>query len=121
MTPETHDLLMRVAEAVQSASFNAALGDYEGNKMRGHHASADGQRSAAHAVKQLNVAAIVATVAEISPEVPEVEAFKRAAAANHLNTLVGQDGSFKNPMTVKAQAIWGAAVRWAHNQAGRPP
>lgn len=113
MNAQTHDLLMRVAEAVRSASAKAALGDAHIDARGGRNEAARERNGAAWAVGRIDIAAIVADVAELAPNLAEDEAFNRAAHANQFNTMPGSTDGFAHPITARARAVWQAGVRWA--------
>lgn len=114
MTPQVHDLAMRVAQAVQAAAAHAAGGNAHETARRGHDVAARTQEHAAHAVKRLDIASIVAQVAEIAPIAAEQEAFTAAARSNLFDCNRRPTGEYVNPFTSRAHAVWQAAVRWTN-------
>lgn len=113
MTPEVHDLAMRVGEAVQAAAMTAARGNAEALARGGYDKEAAAHHSAAHGVKRIDVAAIVAQVAELAPNVAEQDAFAAAARAALFDCNRRPAGDYVHPITARVRTVWSAAVRWA--------
>lgn len=113
MTPVDKDFAVRVAAAMKAACVTAARGHVDILARGGHDVSARAHNNAAHDVAQIDIEAIVATVAELAPDLTEQEAFTKAARASMFDCARHADDTFYYPITARAHAIWMAAVRWA--------
>lgn len=111
MTPATHDLVVRIAEAMRAAAVTAARGPAHDLARGGYDKEARAHNSAAHDVGRIDIEAIVAIVAELAMPSHEIDAFYAAARANGFNTSHRDDGSFIYPQTENVFAVWRAAVR----------
>lgn len=118
MSPQTHDLMLRVAQAVRMAASTAARGRAADLERGDFMKEAGCYNSAANAVNKLDLEAIVNQVGEIAPNLSARKAFDQAAVSAGFNAHRRDDSSLLHPSTERAEKVWLAGVRWGRQHHG---
>jgi hypothetical protein len=121
MTPQVHDFALRVATAIRDACAAAAYGTASTDERGDRYKDAEKQRMAASRIRRVDLAAIVAGIAEEVPTPAERDAFIAAARPALYDCTLTAGGEFYYPMTARAFTLWQAGVRRGLNDRSPAP
>jgi hypothetical protein len=113
------DLAVRAAEAMREAAVKAANGGVDSLRRQNCHRDASEREFVARQIGRLDADAIVRHLLDQTAGPDEQAAFEAAATTAWFNVQRRDNGEYFHPITVRAFAIWNAAVRWARREGSK--